>query len=176
MIDTEYEFNRWHSKVKAVAKAYRYQLRRIGYGPIMMRPWFDEGLTPEQGFARFKEIDQTAYREWLAELKQQADKYGIKKSALSKFIKWSTSRYNNYKQSQVVDIAYEMLATGKDSNTDKTIRVFTCGTYTENTGWGYGAYLINGTERYIACGDGTEPQNFKEHNRLQFSDFATKGS
>jgi hypothetical protein len=71
----------------------------------------------------------------------------LTRSNVSKVIKWTTSRYNEYRKDQVVDIAYKILVKGEGEH------IFQSGTYTEKTGYAtFPDYKVIGSDRSILEG------------------------
>jgi len=100
----------------------------------------------------------------------------LTKTAISKYIQWSTSRYNEYPKKYVVDTAYRMLTTGKDEYGESRA-VFSSGGYTPSSAMTGNDYLVDGEEKYIARGVGWEIDDFVEHERVYFTEkeMADKG-
>jgi hypothetical protein len=94
----------------------------------------------------------------------------LSKSRVSKFIKWSSSRYNAYTKSEVVRMAMDIL---NDDWHEHTI-VVSSGSYCpSSTMTRTGTYLINGPEHYIASGkevwnSETHVDDFYETERIEF--------
>lgn len=95
----------------------------------------------------------------------------ISKSKIAKFIKWSTSRYNEYSKADVVKVAFEML-TGKRQDETWTV---SCGSFTPSSDMTMsGQYHVNGKEKYIARvkavynSDTYKYEVVEEYERLQF--------
>lgn len=75
----------------------------------------------------------------------------LTKTALRKFITWTTSRYNEMSKSQAVDYAYDVLAGGRAI--DGEFSVFSCGSYTPSSAMTHGGdYWVVPAEKYIAKG------------------------
>ena len=72
----------------------------------------------------------------------------LTKSALNKFIKWTTSRYNEMSKPQAVQFAYDLLS--GDRNDYETCLI-ECGSYTPSSDMACGGrYFINVQEKSIA--------------------------
>jgi hypothetical protein len=157
------DFSTWHASVKAFGS--RYIPRRTTYYPSLLQPWFNEGLTPQQAFERFKALDQQLYHEWLAALKQQARGFtGLTRTAISRFVKSPTDEC--YRREVIIDIAFEMLVVGHDAQ-GTSIRFFSNGRNTLKIG--VYDYLVNGPEHFIARGAGPKASAFCEQERLCFT-------
>lgn len=71
----------------------------------------------------------------------------LSKSFLNKFIKWSSSRYNEYKKAEVVDAAYKILS----GEWEDSVQVYHSGSFCQcSTMTETGTYLVHGPEKYIA--------------------------
>lgn len=97
----------------------------------------------------------------------------LTKTALSKFIKWSTSRYNEMTKRQAVEYAHDLLS-GKREPPEGGIATFSCGSYTPSSAMThYADYWVNVAERYIATGIAhwdykTRSYTYDERDRLEF--------
>lgn len=71
----------------------------------------------------------------------------LTKTLLNHIIRWSSSRYNEYKKPEVVEIAYKILS----GEWEDSIQVYSSGSYCECSAMTHtGTYLVNGPEQYIA--------------------------
>lgn len=92
----------------------------------------------------------------------------LSKSAISRFVVWTPSVYNELKKAQVVALAHRMLAARSGR------QVFSCGNYSERHDRGGGGdYLVDGARLYIAKGKGEwDPArgewDFTEEERVEF--------
>jgi len=72
----------------------------------------------------------------------------LTKTALNKFIKWTTSRYNELSKKEAVRLAYDLLS---GIRTDYEAIVISCGSYTPSSAMTHGrSYLINVQEKSIS--------------------------
>ena len=72
----------------------------------------------------------------------------LTKSALNKFIIWTSSRYNEQTKAQAVQFAYDLLS-GK--RTDYETFMLECGSFTPSSAMQHGgSYFVNVPEQYIA--------------------------
>jgi len=72
----------------------------------------------------------------------------LTKTALNKFIKWTTSRYNGLSKKEAVQLAYDLLS---GARTDYETIVIECGSYTPSSTMAHGwSYFINVQEKSIS--------------------------
>ncbi len=91
----------------------------------------------------------------------------LTKSGLSKVLKWSSSRYNEYSKKDAVDIAHEILTEGKERF------IFNTGGFTESSDMTGGDYLVDGPGGFIAVGHGgfqSDTEGFVEQERFYFTE------
>lgn len=72
----------------------------------------------------------------------------LTKSALSKFIVWTPSRYNEMSKAQAVQFAYDLLS---GARTDYQTFMLECGAFTQSSAMQHGgSYFVNVSERSIS--------------------------
>jgi hypothetical protein len=98
----------------------------------------------------------------------------LTKAALNRFIKWSSSRYNELSKAQAVKFAYDLLS---GHRTDYTTAMLECGSYTPSSAMTHGgSYYVNVPEGYIANvrahwdSDRYEWVIVEEYERLEFGE------
>jgi len=94
----------------------------------------------------------------------------LTKRNLNKIIKFSSSRYNEYKKSEVVERAFQLL-TGTYKNPyepNKKKMVFTSGSYTQSGSMSGRDWLIDATDYSVSVGVAQYPQGFTRHQTWYF--------
>lgn len=116
----------------------------------------------KESFESINNVDEYGIPSFLCE--DDTVTLNLTKSNISKIIKWTTSKYNEYKKDEVVKLAYHILYSGKGS------RVFKSGAYTPSSvhmSAIYPDYLVDGKSMTIKEGyhDGS---SFKEEKTYFF--------